>query len=579
MRSRLKLFRAFGMLTLVAALAVLAAGCGGGGKKSSSGGNAGSSGKTYQQLKVIWDAPDYMDPALAYTVAAWQTNWYVYEGLLGYKHVSGSDGATLEPYLAESMPKISADGTKLSFKLRDGLKYSDGTAVKASDFAASIERLFKVDSPGVGFFGVIKGVSGPNGYATTKKGHISGIVTNDSARTIDITLDHPEGDILYILSTQFASILPANTPASDQSTKGIPSTGPYMIQNYVPSRSFILVRNPNYNDQIPTMPSGNPDKVTGKIITDPVAAYQQVVSNQSDYDFQVVPNDRLPEAQSKYKDRLKFYTSPNTYYYFLNNKLPPFNNLKARQAVEYAIDRNAIISGVYGGLGRPTQNFLPPDYPQYKKLSAWTFDIAKAKQLVQQSGTAGASVDVYGPNEDPSKASTEYLASQLVQDRLQAEAALAEPPGLLHDDRKPGDEGPGGLHRLVPGLPAPDRLVRRAAERRPDHADPQQQPRQCGRPVREQGDQRTEEDHRAHAAGRRPLGERRQGSDGHVRDHGPIHEPVPDRLLQHQAMDLSCYVVPCALTMGLRSQLPEVRGTSGEGADRRRSPSGSVSGR
>ena len=95
--------------------------------------------------------------ALAYTVAAWQINWYVYEGLLGYKHVSGSDGATLEPYLAESMPKVSADGTKLSFKLRDGLKYSDGTAVKASDFKASIERLFKIDSPGVGFFGVDQG--------------------------------------------------------------------------------------------------------------------------------------------------------------------------------------------------------------------------------------------------------------------------------------------------------------------------------------------------------------------------------------------------------------------------------------
>ena len=550
MRSRLKLFRAFGMLTLVAALAVLAAGCGGGGKKSSSGGNAGSSGKTYPLLKVIWDAPDYMDPALAYTVAAWQINWYVYEGLLGYKHVSGSDGATVEPYLAESLPKISADGTKLSFKLRDGLKYSDGTAVKASDFAASIERLFKVDSPGVGFFGVIKGVSGPNGYATTKKGHISGIVTNDSARTIDITLDHPEGDILDILSTQFASILPANTPASDQSTKGIPSTGPYMIQNYVPSRSFTVVRNPNYNDQIPTMPSGNPDKVTGKIITDPVAAYQQVVTNQSDYDFQVVPNDRLPEAQSKYKDRLRFYTSPNTYYYFLNNKLPPFNNLKARQAVEYAIDRNAIISGVYGGLGRPTQNFLPPDYPQYKKLSAWTFDIAKAKQLVQQSGTAGASVDVYGPNEDPSKASTEYLASQLSKIGYKPKLHSAEPPGLLHDDREPGDEGPGRLHRLVPGLPAPDRLVRRAAERRPDHTDPQQQPRERGRPVREQGDQRSEEDHRAHAGGQRPLGEGRQGPDGHVRDHGCLHEPVPDRLLQHQDGPQLLFV-PCAWAMGL----------------------------
>jgi peptide/nickel transport system substrate-binding protein len=402
---------------LTAALALLAAGCGGGGNESASGDeNAGSNeGKTYPELKVIWDAPDYMDPALAYTVAAWQINNYVYEGLLGYKHQSGKAGATLVPYLAEAMPKISADGKKLSFKLREGLKYSDGTDVKASDFRASIERLFKVDSPGVGFFSNIKGVSGSSGFAETKKGHITGIVTNDANRTVDITLDNPQGDILYILATQFASILPAKTPASDQSTKGIPSTGPYMIQNYVPSRSFTVVRNPNYNDQIPTMPSGNPDKVVGKIITDPVAAYQQVATNKSDYDFQVVPNDRLPEAQSKYKDQLRIYTSPNTYYYALNNKLPPFNNLKARQAVQYAIDRNAIISGVYGGLGKPTQNFLPPDYPQYKKIDVYKFDLAKAKQLVQQSGQAGATVDVYGPNEDPSKSSTEYLANQLAK--------------------------------------------------------------------------------------------------------------------------------------------------------------------
>jgi peptide/nickel transport system substrate-binding protein len=402
---------------LIAALALLAAGCGGGGNESAGGNeNAGSNeGKTYPTLRVVWDAPDYMDPALAYTVAAWQTNWYIYEGLLGYKHVSGKGGATVLPYLAEAMPKISADGTKLSFKLREGLKYSDGRDVKASDFRASIERLFKVDSPGVGFFSNIKGVSGSSGYAETKKGHISGIVTNDANRTIDITLDKPQGDILYILATQFASIVPADTPASDQSTKRIPSTGPYMIQSYEPSRSFVLVRNPNYNDQIPTMPSGNPDKVVGKIITDLVGAYEQVVSGKADYDFQVVPNDRLPEAQSKYKDQLRIYTSPNTYYYALNNKLPPFNNQKAREAVQYAIDRNAIISGVYAGLGKPTQNFLPPDYPQYKKIDVYKFDLAKAKQLVQQSGTSGATVDVYGPNEDPSKSSTEYLANQLAK--------------------------------------------------------------------------------------------------------------------------------------------------------------------
>jgi len=406
--------KVIGLLTLTGALALVAAGCGGGGgSKSSSGGNNSNSGKTYPVLNLVWDAPDYMDPALYYTVAAYQLTDYVWTGLVGYNHASGPAGATLRPYLAESMPKVSADGKDFKFTLRSGLKYSNGKPVKASDFRYSIERDFKMDSPGVGFFSDIKGVSGDSGFATTKKGHIAGIITDDAARTIEIQLDNPRGDFLYILATEFANVVPTGTPASDQSTHPIPATGPYMVQSYTPSRSFTLVRNPNYNNQIPTMPPGNPDKVVGKIITDPVAAYQQVVSGKADYDFQPVPNDRLPEAQNKYKDQLRIYTNANTYYYAINNAIPPFNNLQARKAAQMAIDPAAIISGIYGGLGRPTQNFLPPGYPQYKKIDAWHFDIAAAKALVQKSGTAGQSVDVYGPNEDPSKSTTEYLANQL----------------------------------------------------------------------------------------------------------------------------------------------------------------------
>jgi peptide/nickel transport system substrate-binding protein len=415
MRRRLRMLGPAGAVVLAAALALLAAGCGGGGNKSSSGGNAGSSGKTYPLLRVVWDAPDYMDPALYYTVAAYQLTNYVWTGLMGYKHENGPGGATLVPYLAASMPTISADGTDYKFTLRKNLKYSNGTDVKASDFRYAIERDFKMDSPGVGFYSDISGVSGANGYATTKKGHISGIIADDAKGTIEIKLDQPRGDFLYILALEFSDFVPSGTPASDQSTHPIPGTGPYMVQSYTPNRSFTIVRNPHYNNQIPTMPSGNPDKVVGKIITDPVAAYQQVVSGKADYDYQPVPNDRLQEAQTKYKDQLRIYTNANTYYYALNNAIPPFNNIKARKAVQMAIDPNAIISGIYGGLGRPTQNFLPPGYPQYKKITAWKFDLAKAKQLVQQSGTAGQNVDVYGPNEDPSKANTEYLANQLTK--------------------------------------------------------------------------------------------------------------------------------------------------------------------
>jgi peptide/nickel transport system substrate-binding protein len=412
---RSRSIRFVGALVLVSALAFLA-GCGGGGNKSSSGSSGGSNeGKTYPLLRVVWDAPDYMDPALYYTVAAYQLTNYVWEGLVGYKHENGPGGATLVPYLAEKMPTISADGKNYKFTLRDGLKYSNGNAVKASDFRCTIERDFKMDSPGVGFYSDITGVSGSSGYAETKKGHISGIITNDANRTVEIKLDSPRGDFLYILAMEFSHFVPCGTPASDQSTHPIPATGPYMVQSYRPNRSITMVRNPNYNDQIPTMPTGNPDKVEATIITDPVAAYQRVISGQADYDYQPVPTDRLPEAQSKYKDQLRIYTNANTYYYAINNRIPPFNNIQARKAAQMAIDPQAIISGIYGGLGRPTENFLPPGYPQYKKIDAWSFDLAKAKQLVQQSGTAGQTVDVYGPNEDPSKSTTEYLANQLTK--------------------------------------------------------------------------------------------------------------------------------------------------------------------
>lgn len=377
--------------------------------------HATKSASSYSTLRVTWDAPDYFDPGLAYTVAAWQVMWNVYEGLLGYKHANGAAGATLEPYLAKSLPKITNGGKTYNFVLRSGLKYSNGTPIKASDFAATIERDYKIDSPGVGFFSAIKGVSGPKGYATTKKGHISGIKTNDATGAITITLTHPEADFSNILATLFAALVPPTTPDSDQSTKGIPSNGPYLIKAYSPNRSFTVVRNPNFDaSKLPNIPRGNPDQMIGKIITDPTAAMQTVLTGSSDYDFQPIPNDRLPQIQKQYGKQLKIYTPADTYYFFLNNRVAPFNNLKARQAVEYGINRNAMVQ-FFGGLAQPTQNILPPNYPQYKKITKYHYSLTKSKQLVQQSGTAGQKVTVYGINTDPSKSITEYFAGQLTK--------------------------------------------------------------------------------------------------------------------------------------------------------------------
>jgi peptide/nickel transport system substrate-binding protein len=416
---------------LALALSVVAAGCGGGGGDKSAGGStnqatgqSGGSGsvkdKKFATLKMAYSTGiDFLDPGLSYTVDGWLILWNTYLPLVSYKHVGGPDGATLVPALAEDLPDVSSDGKTYKLKLRSGLKYSDGSPVKASDFRATIERDYKIDSPGVGFF---SNIVGADEFAKTKSGHITGIVTNDQTGDITITLKAPQGDFNNILATEFAALVPASTPAKDQSTSPIPSTGPYMIKSYKPNKSFTVVRNPNFQ-ATENVPDGNPDQVVGTIIEDDSAALQQTINNQVDYDFHTIPVDRLADVQNKYPDQLKIYTPANTYYFFMNTKLKPFDNVKVRQAVNYAIDRDALVR-LYGGLANPTENVLPPTYPQYKKLNMYPHDVAKAKALIKQAGATGAEVTVWGSDRATSQKPVEYLQDVLNSVGLKAKLKI-----------------------------------------------------------------------------------------------------------------------------------------------------------
>jgi peptide/nickel transport system substrate-binding protein len=92
--------------------------------------------------------------------------------------------------------------------------------------------------------------------------------------------------------------------------------------------------------------------------------------------------------------------------------VPPFDNLKARQAVSYAINRQALVR-IYGGLGQTTENVLPPTYPQYKKLNMYPYNLAKAKKLVEESGTKGASITVWNHDRGTDPKATAYLTDVL----------------------------------------------------------------------------------------------------------------------------------------------------------------------
>ncbi|HEV2726729.1 MAG TPA: ABC transporter substrate-binding protein, partial [Solirubrobacterales bacterium] len=134
------------------------AACGGGDDETSGGGGGGGNSEiTIGQAAQ----PDYLDPALSYTIHGWEPMWLVYTPLLTYNREGGEAGSELMPGLAEEMPEVSSDGKTYKLKLRDGLKYSDGTPVKANDFEHTIKRVLNLESGGSSFY---EGIEGAEDY-------------------------------------------------------------------------------------------------------------------------------------------------------------------------------------------------------------------------------------------------------------------------------------------------------------------------------------------------------------------------------------------------------------------------------
>jgi peptide/nickel transport system substrate-binding protein len=410
----------------VAAIAALvgAAGCGGSSGSSSSSSSSQASGAqkggTYTILAN--SAFGVADPAQNYTLQEWQLLIDTHDGLVQFQRVGGVPGTKLVPDLATSLPQPTNGGKTYVFHIRKGIKFSNGQVMKPSDFVTTFERQFTVPGPTSFYSGIV----GADKCSAKKCDLSQGVVADDSAYTLTINLTAADPEFFDKLALPFAYVVPASTSKKLTGNNVPPGTGPYMWQSYSPNSQAVLVRNPYFKVwSAAAQPAGYPDKIVekyGQTVTDAVTA---VENNQADevYDGDVIPSDRLNELNSaKYSSRVHVNPLTADWYFALNTRTPPFNNLKARQAINYAADRNAYVK-IGGGpsLAVPTCQILPPNFPGYKPYcpytagsdtTKWTgIDLAKAKQLVQQSGTAGMKVVV---NTDiPDKALGEQMVSDL----------------------------------------------------------------------------------------------------------------------------------------------------------------------
>ena len=376
---------------------------------------AAANPREFPEFRIAMDeATDYLDPGLSDTTEGWGVMWNVYLPLLGYRHVSGPDGAKLVPYLATSLPRISKGGLTYRLTLRDGLKYSDKSDVEAGDFRRAVERDFKLDSAGAAFF---RNIRGADAYAKNPRGHISGIEINDSKRSIVIHLEEPQADFSNVLASEFAAPVPNGTPVADTSLHPLPATGPYEIKSYQPKSRIVEERNPYFQAWRfhRAVPAGNADRVTWDIVPTASTALRRVLSGKDDWmSYYQIPSKRLPGIESKHKSRLKFFTPPNLMYFFMNTRVPPFTSLKVRRAVNYAISRRWL-KRLAGGLARTTENILPPGYPSFRAHSLYRHDLRKARRLVRESGYRGKRVIVWNHDVASDLPFTEYLVAVLEQ--------------------------------------------------------------------------------------------------------------------------------------------------------------------
>jgi YVTN family beta-propeller protein len=346
-----------------------------------------------------------IDTAVAYSTTEWLLLRMTNDGLVAFNETGGPAGAQLVPDLAVSLPTPTDGGKTYVFRLRPNIRYSTGKVVEASDVRATFERDLAIG--GVRYYDGIVGASRCKHQIKTCS-LSKGIVANDAARTVSFHLVAPDPDFLYKLALPFAYVLPAGTPAREVGSDPLPATGPYEIASYRPQRLVEFVRNRAFHEwSKAAQPDGYPDRIRFEMVESPDRAVNDVVHGRSDA-FGSVGGTPSPEVLGALRTRFASQVHSNPYQrvfaLFLNTRVPPFDNLAARRALNYAADRAAAVR-VAGGpeVAQATCQILPPNVPGYRPYCPYSAgtsadgpwkapDLAKARALVAASGTRGMRV-------------------------------------------------------------------------------------------------------------------------------------------------------------------------------------------
>jgi peptide/nickel transport system substrate-binding protein len=333
--------------------------------------------------------PPHLDPTSA-AAGAIDSVLYanVFEGLTRF----GPDGS-VGPGLATSW-EISEDGLTYTFTLAEGVKFHDGTTFDAEDVKFSLDRARAEDS------------------ANAQKALFAGIseVTVVDPQTVEVTLSAPDGNFLFNLAWGDAVIV---APESIENIKTTPiGTGAFMFDNWVQGDRIDLVRNEEY--------WGAPaylDSATFKFISDPTAAFAAMMAEDLDAFYAFPAPENLPQFDADPRFKVIVGSTEGETILAMNNKMPPFDDVRVREAVAHAINRQEIIDGALFGYGSPIGTHFAPHHPDYVDLTGISeYDPEKSKALLEEAGIeTPIQVKMTLPPPSYARRGGEIIAAQLRQ--------------------------------------------------------------------------------------------------------------------------------------------------------------------
>ncbi len=309
----------------------------------------------------------------------------VFEGLTRF----APDG-TILPALAQSWD-VSQDGTVYTFHLVTGATFHDGTSFDAKDVKFSLDRARAADST--------------NAQKVLFKG-ISTVEVLDPA-TVRVTLTVPDGAFPFKMAWGDAVIV-APESVTTEATHPI-GTGPFQFSDWAQGDHLTLTAWPGYWGKKPALA-----KATFRFISDPTAAFAAMMSG----DVDAFPGYPAPETLAQFQADPRFKviigTTEGETILAMNNRNPPLNDIRVREAIAHAINRQEIIDGAMFGYGTPIGTHFAPHNPDYIDLTALSaYDPAKSKALLAEAGATDLTLRLALPPPSYARRGGEIVAAQL----------------------------------------------------------------------------------------------------------------------------------------------------------------------